>query len=296
MARVPKWLNPMSAAVLRSESDAARASAAKLAPVRATAHVALTCAQRSGATRIADLAESGGYRMKFPKVEDDCLEAVIINTGGGVAGGDRIRFDVTAHAGAKVTVASPAAERVYRSLGPATEIDIGLNAADGAALHWLPQPTILFSGARLERRISADISGNASLLIAEMTAFGRVASGEKMGPGLLRDHWRIRRDGRLIFAETTRLDGNMAELLARPAVAGGAHVTGLLLWFDRIAEEARDCLRTRLADIPLIYGLSAWRGMLVMRVLSASLAPAQSCFERAIEVLTRSAAPRTWAN
>jgi urease accessory protein len=45
--------------------------------------------------------------------------------------------------------------------------------------------------------------------------------GEAVHDGRLVDRWRVRRDGRLIFAETVRLDGAISEQLAQPAVTGG---------------------------------------------------------------------------
>jgi urease accessory protein len=287
----------MSVAAWSSEGMAEAGSlAAMLAPVRASGRVALTCAAGGDKTHIVDLAERGGYRVKFPATASPALEPVIINTGGGVAGGDQIRFDITARAGAEVAVSTATAERVYRSIGPATEVDIRLEAGDGAMLSWLPQATILFSGARLKRRFDVDVSDDARLLMAEATVFGRTASGEVMGAGLFHDTWRVERDGRLLFAETTRLDGQLGELLARTAVMGGARCAGLLLYVDRNAEDAIGSVRAALAGSPAVHGVSAWRGMLVLRVLATGLADALATLRRAAETLTRSAVPRVWAS
>ena len=43
-----------------------------------------------------------------------------------------------------------------------------------------------------------------------------------MRQGELVDRWRVRRGGRLILAETVRLDGDIGAKLARPAIAKGA--------------------------------------------------------------------------
>ena len=288
----------MSAAALSSEAGlpSPASLAERLAPVRTVGRVALACARNGARTQIADLAEKGGYRLKFPDMTGNTLQAVIVNTGGGVAGGDRVSVDVSAQPGAQVAVSTATAERIYRSIGPATEIDVRLSAAEGATLCWFPQATILFSGARLARRFTVDVNSSARLMMAEATVFGRIASGEIMGEGAFQDIWRIRRDERLLFAETTRLDGPLAEAMARPAVMGGARSTGLLLYVNADAEDACQRLRTALENAPAVHGVSAWRGMLVLRVLAAGLSDVHATLHRAIETLTPEALPRSWSN
>ena len=276
--------------------DSARALADRMAPVRATGRAALTCARVGDRTRIVDLDERGGYRIKFPTSVSSVLEPVVINTGGGVAGGDKVTFDVTANAGAEVALSTATAERIYRSLGAPTEIDVRLRADAGASLSWLPQATILFSGSRLRRRFDVNVSGNARLLMAEATVFGRIASGETMGAGHYHDAWRVHREGRLYFAETTRLDGNLGEIMLRPAAMGTARSTGLLLYVGPDAEDLRDAVRTALTDAPALHGISAWNRMLIVRVLADGLTETHQALQRAVQALTPRHVPRAWAH
>jgi len=171
----------MSGAGCRSEVEAGEAARA-LAPVRVRGGARLRCvATAEGTTRLADLAESGGYRLRFPTTHARHLEAVQINTGGGVAGGDVVRFAAEVSPGADVVWSTQAAERIYRSSGLTSRIEVSLAVGGAARLDWLPQETILFSGARLARRIAADVAPDASLLLAETVVFGRVASNEVPG-------------------------------------------------------------------------------------------------------------------
>ncbi len=286
----------MSAAGFPSKvtlGDAALARA--LAGVRAEVEVAITCASHDGRTRLASLTECGGYRAKFPHQLSPALEAVIVNSGGGVAGGDRVRLSASADAGARLTVSTATAERIYRSLGPATTIDVRLTAESGATLAWLPQPTILFSGARLDRRFDVDLAADARLILAETFVFGRIASGEVMGDGAIHDRWRIRRDGRLAFAETTRLDGDLSALLDRPTVAGGARASALIVVAAPDAEDLRDPVRDALAGCRADHGVSAWGGLLVIRALASGMEAVHDVTRRAVEVAMRGGLPRAWA-
>ena len=154
---------------------------------------------------------------------------MFVNTAGGTAGGDRFDIDIATGEGARLTVTTAAAEKVYRSHGPAAQLDIALKAAAHSHLAWLPQETILFDRARVERRIDIDLADTASLLLCEIVVFGRAAMGEHMRQGDFVDRWRLKRGGRLVFAETVRLHGDIAEKLAHPAVANGGVAIGTAL-------------------------------------------------------------------
>ena len=275
-----------------SNSDAVLARA--LAVVRADVDVAINCAADGARTHLTSLTERGGYRAKFPRTPGAGLEAVIVNSGGGVAGGDRVRLSASAGAGARLTVSTATAERIYRSLGPSTEISVRLGAQSGATLGWLPQPTILFSGARLDRRFEVDLAADARLILAETFVFGRVASGEIMGDGMVRDRWRIRRDGRLAFAETTRLDGDIAALLDRATVAGGARATALIIIAAPDAEDLRDRVRDALDGCRADHGVSAWGGLLVVRALASGLDAVHDVVQRVVGNAMGGAVPRAW--
>ena len=157
-----------------------------------------------GAGGLTRLREAHAAKVRLPARGH---EAILINTGGGLAGGDRFSFDITAEEGARLTVTSQAAERVYRSLGADAEVAVKLSAWRGAQLMWLPQETILFDGARLSRRIDADLAPEARLLAVESIILGREAAGETIRHAALHDRWRVRQGGRLVFADDLAIDG-----------------------------------------------------------------------------------------
>src|SRR5262245_2113611 len=184
-----------------------------------------------GQTAIAGLRQSGSARVRFPKpATGDAPEAVLINTAGGLTGGDRIDLEVTLAPRCSATVTTAAAEKIYRSLDGEVQIRAHIEVDDGASLAWLPQPTILFDRARLDRRTDVAVAGSATLLAIETLVFGRAAMGEDVNRGACRDGWRVRRDGRLVFAETFLVDGAVSSVLDRAALLDGARATALLLW------------------------------------------------------------------
>src|SRR5262245_27305439 len=177
---------------------------------RAAGRLALSVGVIGGMTRRRQVYEDGPLRVRFPNSGNGALEAVVVNTAGGIAGGDRHDLTFSVESGGALTVTTAAAEKIYRSLGPAAEIAARLSIASGARLNWLPQETIVFDQARLERRIDVELASDAALLMAEAVVFGRSAMGEAVRQGAFSDCWRVRRGGRLVFAETVRLGGEVA--------------------------------------------------------------------------------------
>ncbi|MFD1333353.1 urease accessory protein UreD, partial [Methylopila musalis] len=181
-------------------------------------------AHRFGAVRVSDLEQSGALRVLFPRPEPgEPLCAALANIGGGVAGDDELSVSALWGEGAEAVVTSQAAEKVYRAVDrePA-RIATRLTVGAGATALWLPQETILFEGARLERGLDAELEEGAQLIACESLVFGRTARGERVETGRVFDRWRVRVGGRLVYADALELDGAVAATLDAKAVGDGA--------------------------------------------------------------------------
>ncbi|MFM8608032.1 MAG: urease accessory protein UreD [Hyphomicrobiales bacterium] len=218
-------------------------------------------------TRVAELYESGGYRLKFPR--GPRCEAVLVNTGGGMVGGDELALTLKADEDAEIVLTTQSAEKLYRAEGASAEISISLKLDTRARIEWVPQETILFSGAQLSRNFNVDMARDASLLIFESTVFGRIAMGEVISDGMFRDHWRIRRDQKLIYADDVKLENNMAALLERKAIGNGACTVATCLYIAPDAEARLNEAREALRDAACECAASAWNGMMVVRFVSS---------------------------
>ena len=270
------------------------AASAIFAANRARGAVRFDVRHRDGVTRRGVLHESGSLRVRFPSPEDDGLSAVFVNTAGGIAGGDRFDIAISAGEGTRLTVTTAAAEKVYRAADAAAQLDISLKAADGAHLAWLPQETILFDRARISRRIDIDLAQSASLLLCEIVVFGRAAMGETLQHGAFVDRWRLVRGGKLVFAETVRLDGDIGAKLARPAVAKGGVAIGTALIVpgdEALIERLREASESFAGEV----GISAWNGFAMARFCAQDAARLRADM---MAVLARSGAalPRLWLN
>ena len=276
-------------------TEIARAASATFAANRAQGAVRFGVHLRDGATRRGDLHESGSLRVRFPSPEQEGLSGVFVNTAGGIAGGDRFDIDIGAGEGARLTLTTAAAEKVYRAPGPAAQLNIVLKAEKGAHLAWLPQETILFDRARIIRRIDIDLAEDASLLLCEIVVFGRAAMGEKMQHGEFVDRWRLRRGGRLAFAETIRLDGDIGAKLARRAIAnGGAAIgTALIVPGDQaVVERIREAAETFGGEV----GISCWNGFAMARFCAQDAARLRADMMTVLGRASAAALPRLWLN
>jgi urease accessory protein len=275
------------------QSEITSAASAIFAANRARGSVAFDVHVAEGVTRRRHLHESGSLRVRFPSPEAEGLSAVLVNTAGGVAGGDRFDIDIAAGEGSRLVATTAAAEKIYRAEGPAATLSIALKAADGAHLAWLPQETILFDRARVNRAIDIDVAETASLLLCEILVFGRSAMGERMLHGEFVDRWRVRRGGRLVFAETLRLDGDIGEKLARAAVANGgtAIATALMVPGD---ESLLERIRALAGSFGGEVGLSAWNGFAMARFCAQDAARLRDDMVTVLGCASDSALPRLW--
>jgi urease accessory protein len=183
-------------------------------------------------TRITDVFERSPIRIMFPRASGGAVEeAVLVNTAGGVAGGDRLEIAVTALANASIAVTSQAAEKVYRALDEPARITTKLRAFEVAKLAWLPQETIVFNCGRLSRETEIELSSGAELLALEWLVLGRAAHGEEMIGGHIRDSWRVKKDDRLIWADSFHVADEMFAHLHRKALLSNCSAVGTLIYF-----------------------------------------------------------------
>jgi urease accessory protein len=270
-------------------------SASVFAANRARGAVAFDVRSVDGVTRRGAVHESGSLRVRFPSPEGEGLSAVFINTAGGVASGDRFDIDISAGEGTRLTLTTAAAEKVYRATTQSAELNIALKVADGAHLSWLPQETILFDRARMSRRIEIDLAEGASLVLCEIAVFGRAAMGERMEQGAFVDRWRVRRGGKLIFAETVRLEGDVGRKLGQAAIAKSGVAIGTAL-----IAPGDEALVERVREIASSFGgeagISAWNGFAMARFCAQDAARLRADMMAVLGRASPAPLPRLWLN
>lgn len=246
------------------------------------------------ATRLDRLYQEGCAKIRLPRdARAEGLEAVLINSSGGLTGGDRLDWEAEAGAGARLTLTTQACEKIYRARDGSACQRTSLAVGGNARLDWLPQETILFDGAALSRTLEADLDADAALLAVEAVVLGRKAMGETVRSGSLADRWRIRREGRLVFADDLRLDGPIAAVVEQaPVLGGGAAFASVLL----VSDDAERFVEPVRAALGPAGGASAFDGRLFARVVAPDGFALRRVLVPALEALRDGASlPRVWS-
>lgn len=259
----------------------------KIRHQRAQGRAAISFKRRGPATVLDRLHQQGCAKIRLPKVHNlSCPEAVLLNTSGGLTGGDHFDFSASFGPNTVATITTQAAERVYKASADKARVSNQLTIREGATAHWLPQETILFEEAAIERKFEVDLASDARLIAIESWMIGRTAMGEQVRNAHVRDCWRIRQAGQLIFADTLRLDGDIQALIERPAIARGQACFATLLIVNPDATTVRDHLRSHTP-------CSAIGPVVVARLFAANAADLRKNLARIIMAL-ECHLPRVW--
>ncbi|GKY89156.1 urease accessory protein UreD [Sinisalibacter aestuarii] len=267
--------------------------ATSLEQPRARGQVRLTLKPGPGGGAIDGLRMSGSLKLMFPRPGGGAFEAVLVNTAGGVTGGDRFATEAVAGPGTALSLTTQAAERAYRAAGPEPgRIATRLMAGPGARLGWLPQETILYDGAHLSRRLQIDMAADARVLMVEPVVFGRAAMGEELRDARFHDRVEIRRAGALVWRDAVALAGDIAAQMDRAALGRGARAMASLVYAAPDADAHLDRLR---ALLPETAGASLVRaGLLAARILAPDSYTLRQSLVPALRLLNQDEIPRPW--
>jgi len=262
---------------------------------RAEGTVRVSIAAENGRSRLDRCYQRGSMKIRFPRQTDtDVPEGVLLNTAGGITGGDRFSVQADLDTGAALTLTSQAAEKIYRSPGGDGSVDVSLTAGEGTTFSWLPQETILYDAGRVRRTLDVAMEPDATVVLGEAVILGRAAHGETVREGLLADRWRIRRGGKLVYADNLILIGGGGATAEGKAMLAGGKAFASFLVIAPDSETRIDAARDALETCPITSGASAWDGMLSARMVAAdgaTLRKSMITFLTAIGVRV----PRAWS-
>lgn len=251
-------------------------------------------ALRGGVVRLTDLQQAGSGKAMLPRVAGDVPEVVFLNTSGGLTSGDRLGFDLTIGAGARVCATTQTAERAYSADSDTAQVDVTSRVGAGGRLDWLPQETILYERSDLTRRTTIDLAGDATCLACESLILGRHAMGEEPRFARLDDRRMIRRDDRPVWADALRLNPAALARQAGPALLGGARAMAVIAFVAQGAEDALAPVRNLLTEPDVTAAASGWDGRLLVRLLARDGWPMRRQVARVLHLLSGRPLPRVW--
>ena len=264
-------------------------------PIQPRAHgVARLSVKKSGSRTVLDrLHQAGSSKVLLPRDHAPDKTGVLLNTAGGLTGGDRFSTTVEAAEGTALTLATQTAERAYRAQpGEQAQVSTRISGARGATIHWLPQETILFDRCALSRSLTVDLGDDATFLAVEPVILGRTAMGETVQRAQFSDQWRVRRAGRLIYADALRLHGDLSATTASAATLGGHLAFASVLYAGPDAERYLTPLR---ALLPETGGASLIQeGVLTARLTAPDGRILRHTLIPALELLRGHPMPTVW--
>ncbi|MEZ5840037.1 MAG: urease accessory protein UreD [Hyphomicrobiales bacterium] len=251
-------------------------------------------ADGAGGTGLQTFYQEGAAKIRLPREDGRAFEAVVINTAGGLTGGDVFAVEVDVAAGASASVAGQACEKIYKASSGTAVVTTDLAVGDGGRLDWLPQPTILFDRSALCRRTNVALSGSARLLAVESLVLGREAMGERLETARVLDSWRVRREGRLILADGFSIEGAAAEALSGPALLGPYRATATVMLAAPDAAAALKPVRDHLAGSSGPAGASLVGEVLVVRLAAPNGEALNGDLIGLLTLLRGRPLPRVW--
>ena len=259
---------------------------------RARGRAHLGFRSQGGKTKLVDLHQSGCVKALLPKNHADRIDAVLINTAGGVTGGDKLLYSAQLDAGAELCLTTQTAERIYKSSGGVGQIETHFTLGKNTALDWLPQETILFEQSALVRQLTIEMDASASALILEPIVLGRKAMGETLQSCLFTDQWRVTRSGKLAYADALRITDPTA--LSGAACLGHNRAFATLVYIAPDAEARRDQMQSLIKFDDVTTATSAWNGCLVSRFGAPDAQPLRCALIHTLTEFRAHPLPRVW--
>lgn len=218
------------------------------------AQIDIDLAARATRTVIARSEHSGPLRIQRPfyPETDGTAHVYLLHPPGGLVVGDALTINVAAGPGAFGLVTTPSAGKFY-SVGKsrlAQRQTVSLQIAQGAALEWLPQESLVFSGANAIISTRVEVADNAYFCVWDIVALGRAVGDQPFATGRCEQRLEITQEGRPWFVERNRLHAG-ERLLQAPWGMAGADTLGTLVANTTLPREARESL---LAEVQARHG------------------------------------------
>jgi urease accessory protein len=285
----PRDLTDRSSPSSSPEMSAVNLSDKDLQRAEGTARIVLGGSEKG--TRIMDVFQRSPLRILFPRAGGAVEELVLVNTAGGIAGGDRLDSSVTTLANASIAVTSQAAEKVYRALSSPARIATKLKACEASKLAWLPQETIVFNGARLSRDTEVELFSGAEVLALEWLVLGRAAHREEVVDGGITDSWRVKKDGRLIWADSFRVTAKMFSILHRKALLSNCKAVGTLIYFGPDLDLRLAYLRDIATSLECHCAATSVGGLIIVRFAAKVSYDLRRALDRLLRQFSRELGP-----
>jgi urease accessory protein len=115
-----------------------------------------------------------------PFYEDDgSLCVMMLNIGGGMVGGDRLKTTVDLSSDTHAVLITASAAKAYRANGPAASQETQIKLGENATLEYFPDHLIPHAGAAVDQTLRIEMAKGSRAIIYDAIAAGRIGRGER---------------------------------------------------------------------------------------------------------------------
>lgn len=247
-------------------------------------------------SRLDTLYQHGSAKIRFPKTHGKFAEAVLINTAGGLTGGDQLDWSLKLDSDTNAVFTTQACEKIYQSSRGIAQVSTQIVIGENATCHWLPQETIIYDESGLSRMLDIQLAASSRLIAFEAIMLGREAMGENISQCFFKDRWRIFRDGKLIIADNVKLEGDIALIEKNRALMADHKVFATLVYCGPEDDEQLQSIASELTKITQdkFIASSAFNGKIIARFLSRNTYEMRENLIPVLKQLSRNELPRVW--
>ena len=187
----------------------------------------LTYAHQNGETRPIYVNTQAPLRVQRPHYPEGRMicYSTVVHTAGGMVGGDELVQNIHLQPQSQALITTPAATKVYRSIGPICHQSTTIQLDSESYLEWFPQETIVFNAAKYHQQLRINLEPGAVALLWDITRFGRTARGECFDVGDWRSDVEVWQGSRPLLIDRQWLPGS-SQILQSSHGLNGMPVVG----------------------------------------------------------------------
>ncbi|KAB2334869.1 urease accessory protein UreD [Cytobacillus depressus] len=225
-----------------------------------TGVLSLDLEDRQGKTVAKNVYFQGAFKVMRPVYHDNSGQVCyyLLNPGGGYLDGDRYSMKFSIDEGAKATLTTQSATKVYKTPNDYAYQETEMILKKGSFLEYLPDPLIAYEHARYKQKTVVHMEKGATFLYTDILTPGWSPSGDKFTYDTIQLLTEIYLDGELGVFDHIKLNPAQQKVTELGFMEGYTHLGSMMVIGDQtdndLLDEIYQMIKTEEANIK--FGLS----------------------------------------
>ena len=240
--------------------------------------------------------EQGNLKARLIRNYSINDDLIIINTAGGLTSGDVNFNSIKISNDVVLNITTQSMEKVYKCKNLLAHTYTNITIGSDSYVSWMPLETIFFNGGKLRRRINIDLELSSNFLGIETIIFGRKAMGEKVKKGFLDDAWQINKNGKLLYSDFNRIDGNIDYKLSNNLVMQGNNILCNIIYTGRKMKVYNRKILKVINKSKYFAGVSIVNEVMLLKVLAKDINEIRAFLDKFMDILDNNFnLPKIWS-